>query len=296
VSFRVMGWAWEQRGLTPTERLTLMALASCADSNGECFPGVRKIATEAGIGERSVARALNRLEAIGKLKRVHQRRRDGSLMASRYFLVLPTAISSVGRDSVAAGGDAGAPPSSQVVTTPTDSGSPGTDSQSDQEPRQVTPSSQTPSGKHSQERVSGADAPPVSSAAGDSKDAEAREIYDHYKQRIQPQSRLCPFAKIRARRKTFSRDDLFEAIDRFASEPWWMRHNARQGADWFFRSDAQIERFMNLSTAVDNHPERYPGEHEDLAEAEAQARRRRLGRIERHATEDAELVSLDRYR
>src|SRR5207244_1727143 len=64
-------------------------------------------------------------------------------------------------------------------------------------------------------------------------------IYQHFKDRVQPKSRLCPRKKIAARLKRFSADELREGIDHFAEDWWWMEHNANQGAAWFFESDGR---------------------------------------------------------
>ena len=74
----------------------------------------------------------------------------------------------------------------------------------------------------------------------------AKALFEHYKARIQPNARLCPTDKIRARLKTFSVDELTQAIDRFAADAWWMEHNACRGAAWFFHSDSRIEQLINL--------------------------------------------------
>ena len=85
---------------------------------------------------------------------------------------------------------------------------------------------------------SGADAPAVSD--------QVREVWTYYREHIQPQARVCPSSRIKTRLKRFSTDDLKLAIDRFAANYWWMSRNAKQGGDWFFTSDGQIDRFLLL--------------------------------------------------
>lgn len=74
------------------------------------------------------------------------------------------------------------------------------------------------------------------------------EIYSYYQQRINPRSRLTDKAKekIRVRLRSFSEDELKKAIDNFASDSWWMEHNAFRGVAWFFHSDDRIDQFLNL--------------------------------------------------
>jgi len=73
-------------------------------------------------------------------------------------------------------------------------------------------------------------------------------VYDRYREKIQPNSKPLEkhFKKIAARLKTFSEEELFQAIDRFSENGWWMRNNAKRGASWFFESDDRIEKSMNI--------------------------------------------------
>ncbi len=72
-------------------------------------------------------------------------------------------------------------------------------------------------------------------------------IFGHYKERIQPQAKLCPTDKIKARLKRFSEDELRTAIDHFAADAWWMEHNGTRGGGWFFHSDQRIEQFLLMT-------------------------------------------------
>lgn len=72
-------------------------------------------------------------------------------------------------------------------------------------------------------------------------------IFGHYKERIQPQAKLCPTDKIKARLKRFSEDELRTAIDHFAADGWWMEHNGTRGGGWFFHSDQRIEQFLLMT-------------------------------------------------
>lgn len=68
--------------------------------------------------------------------------------------------------------------------------------------------------------------------------------------KINSGSRLTDKAKekIKARLKTYTLTELFEAIDKFSRSEWWMEHNSGRGIEWFFRSDDQVDRFLNLKT------------------------------------------------
>ena len=73
-------------------------------------------------------------------------------------------------------------------------------------------------------------------------------VFHHYREKIQPKARDLPAhrTKIKARLKAYSVIDLKRAIDLFSLNPWRMENNAHQGASWFFKSDTQIEKWLNL--------------------------------------------------
>lgn len=75
---------------------------------------------------------------------------------------------------------------------------------------------------------------------------EADDVYDYFKATIQPLSRKCPRKRIEARLRAFTAEELKAGIDHFAADWWWMENNASQGADWFFESDQQSERWLLL--------------------------------------------------
>ena len=73
-----VGWAFRQRGLTPTRKLVLVALADrCNKDTLRCDPSIRKIMDDTGLGERTVFRALLDLEEDGFIKRVQRTRPNG---------------------------------------------------------------------------------------------------------------------------------------------------------------------------------------------------------------------------
>lgn len=97
-----------------------------------------------------------------------------------------------------------------------------------------------------------------------SMDPRVVEIWDHFRQQIQPRAIVCPQTRIVARLRRFSVEQIRQAIDHFAEDAWWMEHNANQGATWFFRDDSQLERFLHLvprpaSHDARQHPRARPG-------------------------------------
>lgn len=77
-----------------------------------------------------------------------------------------------------------------------------------------------------------------------------------YYRTIQPKARLTKGAeskiKTRLGDKEFSEVELCEAIDKFKATNWWMRNNGKRGMEWFFRSEGQIARFIDLEPEAEN--------------------------------------------
>lgn len=66
------------RGVTPTEKLLLIALANYADEEFRCFPSQRRLAEETCLSERTIRTALATLEASGMISRAERWRADRS--------------------------------------------------------------------------------------------------------------------------------------------------------------------------------------------------------------------------
>ncbi|MGA7982053.1 MAG: helix-turn-helix domain-containing protein [Chromatiaceae bacterium] len=67
---RAWDWAWHCRGLTPTQRLVLLALAEQAGEDGEtCLPPLRRLERMTGLSRRGIAKTLHALEATGWIAR-----------------------------------------------------------------------------------------------------------------------------------------------------------------------------------------------------------------------------------
>ncbi|HEY7821260.1 MAG TPA: helix-turn-helix domain-containing protein, partial [Acidimicrobiia bacterium] len=65
MSIEALNWAWEQSCPNPTSKLVLMALADHANSDGECWPAMKRIAQLSGISPRQVSTHITNLEALG---------------------------------------------------------------------------------------------------------------------------------------------------------------------------------------------------------------------------------------
>jgi hypothetical protein len=77
------------------------------------------------------------------------------------------------------------------------------------------------------------------------------KVYENYRQRINSNAKLTDKGrkKILTRLKSYSVDDLSQAMANFSADNWWVENNAHRGVAWFFDSDDRIEQFLLLKTA-----------------------------------------------
>ena len=77
-------WAWSRRGLTPAQRLVLLALAERADDLGDsCFPSLRQLERMTELSRRGITKALSGLDG-----RLIERHRGGPRRSTSYRLLL----------------------------------------------------------------------------------------------------------------------------------------------------------------------------------------------------------------
>lgn len=77
MSGRAVGWAFDREGLSPAQKLVLVALADNASDDGTCWPSQRTLATKTGLANRTVRYALQALEERGIVARQHRMRLEG---------------------------------------------------------------------------------------------------------------------------------------------------------------------------------------------------------------------------
>ena len=81
--------AWKVTGLTPREKVVLMALADCMNATtGMCFPSARRLGEMTGLHDRSVWRVLGLLEEKGLITRINRELDRGGKSSNRYLLHL----------------------------------------------------------------------------------------------------------------------------------------------------------------------------------------------------------------
>ena len=70
MSFEALSWAIKQELKAPEKSVLLMlAYRDNPDPPHGCFPSIPRIAKDCGLSERTVQRCLDRLEAVGLIKR-----------------------------------------------------------------------------------------------------------------------------------------------------------------------------------------------------------------------------------
>lgn len=81
--------AWKVTGLTPREKVVLLALADCMNATtGMCFPSARRLSEMTGIHDRNVWRVLGILEEKGLITRINRELDRGGKSSNRYLLHL----------------------------------------------------------------------------------------------------------------------------------------------------------------------------------------------------------------
>lgn len=73
MSIKISSLVWKLDGLTATQKFVLLRLADFADDDGgSVFPSVPKVATDCGLTDRAVQKAIRSLEEVGLLVLVHE--------------------------------------------------------------------------------------------------------------------------------------------------------------------------------------------------------------------------------
>ena len=115
MSLEAMNWAWEQPVAKSTNKLVLLALADHANSDGECWPSMKRIAERSDISPRHVSRAINELVDLGLVEKASRRRHGGQYRGWDYrVLVHRTPASSGPPRPVTSGHGRPSPPDTGV--------------------------------------------------------------------------------------------------------------------------------------------------------------------------------------
>ena len=100
MSFEAINWAWKQRGLTSTQKLTLLALADRHNPDYGCFPSISKICSDTELSRSTVIRCTQYLQEAGLISKEKAQRKNGSDTSNRYILGFELGVSSQHSPSV----------------------------------------------------------------------------------------------------------------------------------------------------------------------------------------------------
>jgi hypothetical protein len=78
VSVKALTCAMALRGVSPSEKLLLLALANYADENMQCYPSQRRLAEDTCLSDRTIRTLLCGLEERRIISRQERQRRDNS--------------------------------------------------------------------------------------------------------------------------------------------------------------------------------------------------------------------------
>lgn len=87
MTIRAMNWAWGV-DLPPAMKLVLLKLADRADDDGECWPGMKSVAKQCGVCERTLMRHIEKMESMGLLHKSKRKDESGRQMPNLYTLNL----------------------------------------------------------------------------------------------------------------------------------------------------------------------------------------------------------------
>jgi hypothetical protein len=92
MSVQAITAAFAVQGVSPSEKLLLLALANYADAGGQCFPSQVTLTHDTGLSERTIRTAFGSLKALGLLQVERRNRANGSRTSSKITLTLPAMV------------------------------------------------------------------------------------------------------------------------------------------------------------------------------------------------------------
>ena len=95
MSIKAMSWAWEQATTSSGAKLVLLALADHANDDGECWPGMKRIAEKCGMSARQVSNHVTNLQQAGLISTSRRCRDDHKYSTYLYQLNLTSSGSGV---------------------------------------------------------------------------------------------------------------------------------------------------------------------------------------------------------
>ena len=86
MSHKATNWAFQQKGLLPSQKLLLLHLADRHNPDFGCFPSIKKLTIDCEISRGSVIKHLSNLEEKGLIKKEERKRDNGSQTSNNYIL------------------------------------------------------------------------------------------------------------------------------------------------------------------------------------------------------------------
>lgn len=77
MSVQAITAAFAVQGVSPSEKLVLLALANFADGDNRCWPSQARLAHDTGLTDRQIRRVFVSLIEAGLMNKAHRRRADG---------------------------------------------------------------------------------------------------------------------------------------------------------------------------------------------------------------------------
>lgn len=96
MSIEALNWAWEQPVAKAATKLVLLSLADHANSDGECWPSMKRIAERSDISPRHVSRAIEELVELGLIEKANRRRHGGQYRGWDYRIIVQRTPASSG--------------------------------------------------------------------------------------------------------------------------------------------------------------------------------------------------------
>lgn len=211
-------------------------LARYAGKNGLCFPGIKTLAKEIGVGERATDDYLRELKKIGLIE---SRRRGLGKSNIYYFLDHDVLKDTLTRELEDA--------DNYVVNmhNTTDKESHNKENQNQESKIEINPNGLSPLGPD-----------PIQESGfvtREEMERDIKEIIMAYRSKVsksyKPHITSETSGLIEIALESFPKEYILKAINNYSFNEWHMLRTAKYGINWFFKYDYENDTFENLETA-----------------------------------------------
>jgi hypothetical protein len=88
MSIKLMSSIFDLHFEKPLVKFVFIALADCANNEGECYPSIPTIAKKCSLNERQVYRSINELQKMGLISKENRCHKDGRNRSNIYMITL----------------------------------------------------------------------------------------------------------------------------------------------------------------------------------------------------------------